>query len=413
MEQILVGGRPNATVSATKRYGLEGNGPATTDGYQMVAADGYLKELRVITNIAPGLGKSYTFTVYLNEVITPLAVRISGAVDTSGSDMTDTVLVKPGDRIYLYVTMAGVPVAPLAIWSSIFESINPKESLIVGGQRYSLNTGAVRYSSFGGGSSWSSLEAARTSCVSAKGTIRNLYIEIMTAPGVGASWTFVLRVNGVATALSVKIEDLATTGSDVADADAIAVVPGDRISIRCTPAGPPAACLGGGWGALFVADVDGESLLLGSSDNNALNTVNVDNFYWINIGGNTPIGLVDATVNRLTRACTLSNLYVKLRNAPGAGDSYTFMVRKQSVDTTLTCLISGAVDTAGNETTTTVACLIDEVLNMKVSNAGAPGADNYASWGLKVFIQPKEIMRNFAMVRKLGLPTPINIGMGI
>lgn len=412
MEQILVGGRQDSAVIALKRYCVEGGGPASTDGYQMVAADGYIKELRVITNIAPGLGKSYTFTVYLNGVVTLLTVTISGAADTSGSDMVNTVLVAPGDKIYLYVEMAGVPVAPLARWSSMFESINPNESLIVGGQRASLTTTAARYNSWGGGSSWSTLELARTQCVSAKGTIRNLYCEVLTAPGVGKSWTFVLRLNGAATALSVKIEDLATTGNNVADANAIAVVPGDYISIRLTPAGTPAACLGCGWGALFVADVDGESLLLGSSDNRILDILNADNWYWINVGGNTPIGLADATVNRLTRACTLSNLYVKLRFVPGAGDSHTFMVRKESADTTLTCGISGAVDTTGNETLTTVDCLIDEVLCMKVSNAGAPAADNYASYGLKVFIKPKAIRRRTVLVRRIGLPTPQNIGVG-
>lgn len=413
MEQIFPGGRLDGTVIGTGHYNLNGSGANTLVWRQMVSADGYIKELRVVTNIAPGLGKEYNFTVELNGVLTLLTVKIAGAVDTSGANMTIQILVAPGDTLGLYVSMVGAPVAPRAKWSSVFESINPKESLTLGGYRGTLATGAVRYSHFGGGCVWSAAEGSAYQCVSANGVIRDLYVELLTAPGALKSWTFALMLNGVATGLSVKIEDLATTGNNTLDANAITVVPGDYISLRSTPAGPPAACAATAWGAKFVADVDGESLLLGGTAALALNILNVDRYWWINSGGNTPSVLDDSTVNRLSRACILSNLYVQLRLPPGAGATHTFMLRKETADTTITCAISGAVDTAGHDTTNTVNCLLDEVLCMKTLNAGAPTAFNQTGWGLKMFIQPKEIIRNLAMVRKLGLPTPINIGMGI
>ena len=67
------------------------------------------------------------------------------------------------------------------------------------------------------------------------GTIRELYARVTTAPGVGNSRVFRIRLNAVNTALTVTIAGANTTGNDVVNT--VAVVAGDLISIALTRVG--------------------------------------------------------------------------------------------------------------------------------------------------------------------------------
>jgi len=70
-----------------------------------------------------------------------------------------------------------------------------------------------------------------------RGTIKNLYIKLKSAPGSGNSWDFTLRKNGVGTALTVNIADFATTGNNTADS--VSVSDGDWVSIESNPTSGP------------------------------------------------------------------------------------------------------------------------------------------------------------------------------
>jgi len=71
------------------------------------------------------------------------------------------------------------------------------------------------------------------------GTFSNLVIKLGTAPGGAASRTYVVRKNGVDTALSVVITGSETTGRDVTNS--VTVAPGDLLSMSTTPAGSPSS----------------------------------------------------------------------------------------------------------------------------------------------------------------------------
>lgn len=71
------------------------------------------------------------------------------------------------------------------------------------------------------------------------GTLRNLNIQLQSAPGVGATRTFTIRKNGINTTLNVSITGAATTGSD--NIDTVSVIPFDLISLLHTTTGSPAS----------------------------------------------------------------------------------------------------------------------------------------------------------------------------
>lgn len=70
-------------------------------------------------------------------------------------------------------------------------------------------------------------------------TLRKLYVKLSSAPGVGNSRTFTVRVNAVDTTLAVTITGALKDASNLINT--IAVLPGDRVSVRTTSTGSPSA----------------------------------------------------------------------------------------------------------------------------------------------------------------------------
>jgi hypothetical protein len=89
------------------------------------------------------------------------------------------------------------------------------------------------------------------------GTFRNLRVEIDTAPGGGKSWVFVVRINGVDSAMTVTIADSATVGTDTSND--IAVSEGDVLTLKCTGSGTPAVSVIHKIAVEFEGDNAGES----------------------------------------------------------------------------------------------------------------------------------------------------------
>lgn len=67
------------------------------------------------------------------------------------------------------------------------------------------------------------------------GTMRNFRMRHNAPAGNGSSIVYTLRVNGVATALTVSLASTATDGSDLVSA--VAIVAGDLLDFEVTKAG--------------------------------------------------------------------------------------------------------------------------------------------------------------------------------
>ena len=84
---------------------------------------------------------------------------------------------------------------------------------------------------------------------------------------------------------------------------------------------------------------------------------------------------IDATeanvVQSMPVAGTMTNLFIRLAVAPGGPKSYTFTVRKNGTDTSLTTTISGAA-TTGSNVVNSVSYNSGDTISVKSSPASSP-----------------------------------------
>jgi hypothetical protein len=85
------------------------------------------------------------------------------------------------------------------------------------------------------------------------------------------------------------------------------------------------------------------------------------------------ISNIEARVqNIMPTAGTVKNFYAFVENAPGAGASWTFTVRKNGANTALGCQISGAATQTCSDTTDSVSFVAGDLISVIVTSAGGP-----------------------------------------
>jgi hypothetical protein len=95
------------------------------------------------------------------------------------------------------------------------------------------------------------------------GTFSTLCVDLTTAPGTGASWTWTLYKNGLDEYVSVKISGAQTQACDLVDTAGF--VPGDLVALHVTPSSSPApASTYSSWYIVQTPAVPGETILFGS-----------------------------------------------------------------------------------------------------------------------------------------------------
>ncbi len=385
MEQVIFGGRHTPLDPTTTKYNtLVGSDldwqSSETFARVVVSSDGKIKNLRVKLTGSPGIGKEYVFTLMVNGAPSALTLTISDA-ETSDADTTHEVDVSPGDTVSLECNPDGTPTVRDATWTSMFEGDTAKESLVLGKGKPS--SFATSYIPLGVLDTTGTATSVQVPCPTS-GKLKNFYVSLSAAPGGGKSLIFTLLVNGIESTLTVTIADTNTTGNDVAHEVDVSV--GDRLIIKCvsdtfTP-------IRDGHGFTFLADIDGESLMLNSS-NVSLSTADTQ---YNNLQGavNTPWDITESEHYQLGQACSLKKLYVLLDTAPGDDKSYTFTLRKPNpgngmMDGNLTVTITGAAVTTGNDTVNEDAIADDDYVDLECTPAGTPAVAK-ASWGLVCFI---------------------------
>lgn len=385
MKQVIFAGRDNLLNNAATEYnGLMGGlnwNAGEQFRRQIVSAAGTIKYLRVILNVAPGVGEDWVFTLMLNGAPTALTCTIADAA-TSNSDMANSVAVVVGDSVSLRCATTGSPVAADAYWTTVFDSTTAKESLIMAGTDIAVNNSATEYDLLAGGRNWNATEANRRQLIAGAGSISHLYVQLDVDPGFGGdAYRFTLMLNGNPTALTCTITADDTTGNDVANS--VAVVAGDYVSMRCEPLDGPIESPRATYGVKFTATTDGESPLLGGSAQDLDDTLteyaplNAQFQNWT---------VTEADARQAGQACTLKDLYILLDGAPGAGNSYTFTLRKGGGATLLAVTINDP-DTTGSDVANDIAVANDELVGFEVNPASTPTV-RVALWGLVCFVAP-------------------------
>ena len=215
---------------------------------QYAATAGKIKNLRLALNQAPGTGaEAYRLTLYINQVATAMTVTISGA-STSGNYTATEITVTAGDLCAWFIEPLNSPTNGVnASFGFAFVPDDNQESLIAGGSDAPLNTGATAYFALhSDATGWDTDEFDARQFVQDM-VVRNLYVQVSVAPGVGKSWVFTVMKNGSPTSVTVTIAGTDKTGTDLTNE--VAFSNDDYMSLRAEPSGTPAAA-NARWGAV-------------------------------------------------------------------------------------------------------------------------------------------------------------------
>lgn len=201
-----------------------------------------VSDLRVSLSDSPGTGKSWVFTVRVNEANTSITTTISGS-SKEGSDTTNSESIIAGSRVSVQATAVGSPATTRIRIGLKLTTVLP-DIFPVGGackinyrDPYSYSpTPMIGYYD-GHPANLRSLQILAWDA-----TLRNFYVELSVPPGTGKSRTATIykRTGTVAsnTGLSVTISGTDTSGSNVGTE--VSVLRGDVIYVVWTESGDPA-----------------------------------------------------------------------------------------------------------------------------------------------------------------------------
>lgn len=82
--------------------------------------------------------------------------------------------------------------------------------------------------------------------------------------------------------------------------------------------------------------------------------------------------------NIMPTAGTVKNFYVFVENAPGGTTSWTLTLRKNNVDTAVTCTVMGAGQTC-SDTVNTAVFAAGDLISVRESSSGSP-ANSAGQW---------------------------------
>ncbi len=394
MEQVLIGGEYDLLHATGTEYAaviggaIGGWGISKNSKMEMVSTGGKIKNLRVELNDTPGGGsKTYKFTLHRavgtgGWANTSLTCTV-GSGDTQASDMVNEVSVAAGDVILLECDPTATPTARYARWSMVFEGDNANESLLL--SNGSAGTSSTQYSRPMGDAFSLTENEVRCVCPTS-GMIKNLYVLLSNDPGTSPdAYRFTLRIDGVDKALTVTVTANDRTGNNTANE--VAVSAGDILTVKSEPLNTPSNDADVAIGMTFVADTNGESIILGGSTD-AVYSLGAQYNYLS--GGFSPTWTSSESQRyQSSQACTLKKLYILLSGAPGSGgDAYTFIIRRNGTSPAsgLEVAITDAA-TTGNDTVNTVTVAEDDNLDIRVEASNSPSEPD-AYWGLVSFIQP-------------------------
>jgi hypothetical protein len=337
----------------------------------------------VISNLYFYLGAAAVGTcrlrLYKNGVETDLAAAIT-AGNTSGSDTNNEVAVVAGDRLTVYYTGdAGA----LGHWNMEIDSGYANFGLIMsGGFKCSANP-TVSYISL---NSWGYYDTppateAYTYCVSPIAcVISRLYIENWAWPfAAGDTTTVTLRVNGADSTLQAVAVGNIGKASDLVHS--VAIAKGDRLnwSVLSSGTGQPVPQIG----ALITPAVEAnqQAIWISGAGYSLLNTVATQ--YALLLPSSPNICMEEAHNYLVAKANTrISNLYVRLRSAPGlpaSGAAYIFTARVNGADTALTCTVLETA-TAAEDAVNVVSLAAGDRIDLKIVPTNGP-SPVYAGWG--------------------------------
>lgn len=360
----------------------------------IVPCDGVLSDFHVSVDTAGGSSRAWTFWVTKNGVDTALTFTVTDPA-TTGSN-ANTVSVAAGDLIEIRVRASNTGInQTLLSWGMSFSGSTFSQCL-TGNATHQDGpaTGATNYAGLWNNSSadntafkWAaSIDTTHENISPIAGSIKSMYIKLITAPGVGKSWAFTIYKNGSSQGAStVTISGTATTGN--VTGLSIAVAAGDTLALEAVPTGTPTGSGGLCWGVAFTSTTDGESPLCGSVRNSGFNAASNQAFTPMgnHVFNNSEAGHQDLA----PVAFTLRFLRWETTAAPGSGKTYDVISRNAGANGNLTLSIADAATTA-NDLSNNDSIAQAALFNFRMTTTGTPSGATMR-WAACAFVNPSSV----------------------
>ena len=341
-----------------------------TDRLARIPDSGTVSALRVVLQNAPGGGNRVTFTLRKDTGGGPVATALTCTItnnQTTCSDTGNSVAVAAGDKLDIEATPQSLPNNSYVYYTTKYVSDTARNTVLLGGSREDpLIPNLLSYVSLHG--LWTSdTEFNMETVFPTGGTLRNLYVDLPTAPGVGESRTFTVRKNGAPTGLTCTISDLQTSCNDTVNT--VSYTAGDTAVLQHTPSAGPAVADRSNTAVVFEADAAG-SFLIATGSEAPGNDAETRFAY---VSGDQNVQPVEEDRMQLAQATTIKTMYVEIDPAPdnGAGvDSWRFTLRRNVADTGLSCTISESATAC--TTGLDVVIADDDLLSLEVTPINLP-----------------------------------------
>lgn len=384
--QILVGGvLDNPLTDGTTEYNLLQGSKAwssnETSFYEVIPTDGTIRNLKIKASVAPGAGNSWTLAIRLGArgalANTTQNVTITGSetyAESTGADLD----VSPGQIVTISIVGTSTPSATAIYWCCDFESDYDNESIYMGNAT-DVPT-STRFRPLVGSAIWGTSEATQAQGIMpTTGTWKKLYLDTNIGAGVDTSddaFTITFSVNATNTALSAVLHEENLTSSNTTAT--VATVATDLVNLRVALTSAPTGASYIAWGLVFVADSNGESLLLSPIYNTLdpaateYNTMMGQVFNW---------GGTEASAYMMLGAGELYHFYVMTSVVPGTDASHNLTIRQNTTNTNLFAVISGNATMSANNTSSTVTISDYDLVTIQNVPNGTPAAGSLR-WGL-------------------------------
>lgn len=247
------------------------------------------------------------------------------------------------------------------------------------------NTGTAQYLGLGGGytTGWASTEGQRKTPTPIPGTFTTLIVKSPNTTVSSNKWTFTLRKNAVATALTCTIDGAApadncsiTTNVTAAAGDYwdIQSCPGVLSGGTCSVGSAPTALTNLSISLLFTGTNNNEGMLLGSGTTSV--STSVTNYIGYTVTATAGTSDDSAVSNIIADAGVIDNLYCEVNTAPGSGKSWTVTLVKNGVDQSVVCVIQDAntTGTSVGGTNTPITYAANDTISTKWVPSGTPAA---------------------------------------
>ena len=281
-------------------------------------------------------------------------------------------------------TPTGTPSVTTAKWALEYEpDTDNRFAMMAGSGTWHDTDGTTSYNNVYNHYSWSNT-FDRATLIPKSATIKEFYIKRTSSPGTGYTATYELQKNG-STVSTISFSD-SEYGLKSNTGLSISIVAGDILRISAvTTSGATGSFVYSG--VVFEPETTGESFICGTTTA----TTAINNYFIFPATVSNSWSSSESDRESLSSGSfILKDFITEIENAPTAGNSWSFYLRKNNVNTSLVTTIADT-DTSDSDNTHEVSVADEDSLSLMASSSGSPASTGDIFFGMVQYIVPETI----------------------